>query len=428
VAFVFPFKGFRYSKDVAGDFAGVITQPYDKTTPSMQDAYYQRSPYNVVRVTLNIEKREDPDTDYSNAGSVFRQWIEQKVLTQDPLPSIYAYYQEYEFDGEKKLQKGFISLLDLKNSESGIIPHERTLAAPKQDRLQLMRSIEANEDLIYMLYADDRMTVNGVMDKGISGREPDIAITDEYGAAHRLWAITDPASIRTIQDVMQPQKLFIADGHHRFETSVNFMKECEQKHWQPLGVESFDKRMVACFNIADGVTILPTHRLIRDLPAFEARMFLRAAEAHFAVETVSSASELWRKMKEGREDHVFGFYPGSPRNFYLLRLNKKAQEDLDEVQRLDVSILHSLLLERCLGIDANKLEAQTHVDYERERDVSIKLVDEGKYQAAFFLNPSTAGQMQRISLLGQRMPQKSTDFYPKMLTGLVFMKMAIGKA
>jgi uncharacterized protein (DUF1015 family) len=425
VAFVYPFKGFRYSKDVVGDFASVITQPYDKTTPKMQDAYYQRSPYNVVRVTLNTEKREDADTDYSNAGSVFRQWIEQKVLAQDPLPSIYAYYQEYEFDGEKKLQKGFISLLDLKNSESGIIPHERTLAAPKQDRLQLMRSIEANEDLIYMLYADDRLTVNGVMDKNISGREPDIEITDEYGATHRLWAITDPDSIRTIQDVMQPQKLFIADGHHRFETSVNFMKECEQKHWLPKEVESFDKRMVACFNIADGVTILPTHRLIRDLPAFDARMFLRAAEAHFAVETASSASELWKKMKEGQEDHVFGFYPENTRKFYLLRLNKKAQEDMDELQRLDVSILHSLLLEHGLGIDANKLEAQTHVDYERERDVSIKLVDEGKYQAAFFLNPSTAEQMQRISLLGQRMPQKSTDFYPKMLTGLVFMKMAI---
>ena len=427
MAFVYPFKGFRYSRDVAGDLAGVVTQPYDKTTPSMQDAYYQRSPYNVVRVTLNIEKREVPDTDYSNAGSVFKQWIEQKVLAQDSLPSIYAYYQEYEFDGAIRLQKGFISLLDLKNSGSGIIPHERTLAAPKQDRLQLMRSIEGNEDLIFMLYTDDRMTVNRVMDKSVSGREPDIKITDEYGATHCLWAITDPDSIRTIQDSMQPQKLFIADGHHRFETSVNFMKECEQKHWQPTAVESFDKRMVACFNIADGVTILPTHRLIRDLPAFDARMFLRAAEAHFTAEAASSASELWKKMKDGQKDHVFGFYAGKPQTFYLLRLNKRAQEDLDEVRRLDVSILHSLLLERCLGIDANKLEAQTHVDYERERDISIELVDEGKYQAAFFLNPTTAEQMQRISLLGQRMPQKSTDFYPKLLTGLIFMKMKIGR-
>jgi uncharacterized protein (DUF1015 family) len=425
VAFVYPFKGFRYSKDVVGDFALVCSQPYDKTTPSMQDAYYNRSPYNVVRVTLNIEKREIPETDYSEAGSVFRQWIEQKVLVQDPLPSIYAYYQEYKFEGATKLQKGFISLLDLKNSGSGIIPHEQTLAAPKQDRLQLMRSIEGNEDLIFMLYSDEQMTVNSVMDKSISGRKPEIEITDEYGATHSLWAITDPESARKIQDAMQPQKLFIADGHHRFETSVNFMKECQQKHWQPAGIESFDKRMVACFNIADGVTILPTHRLIRDLPAFDAPSFLRAAESHFTIEVVPSASELWNKMREGRKEHVFGFYPGALRTYYLLRLNNKAQENPDEVRQLDVSILHSLLLERCLEIDASKLEAQTHVDYEREREVSIRLVDEGKYQAAFFLNPSTAEQMQRISLLGQRMPQKSTDFYPKLLTGMVFMKMTI---
>jgi uncharacterized protein (DUF1015 family) len=427
VAIVFPFKGYRYSKELVGDFADVVTQPYDKTTPEMQDAYYQRSPYNVVRVTLNIEKREAPETDYTAAGSALRQWIEHKVLTQDPLPSIYAYYQEYEFDGATKLQKGFISLLDLKNSGSGIIPHERTLAAPKQDRLQLMRSIEANEDLIYMLYSDDRMTVNRVMDESISGRAPDIEITDEYGATHRLWAVTNPDAIRTIRDSMHPQKLFIADGHHRFETSVNFMKECEQKQWQPAGIESFDKRMIACFNIADGVTILPTHRLIRDLPEFDARSFLREAEKHFSIEPANSPSDLWKKMKEGRKDHIFGFYAADLRTFFLLRLNKNAQEGMDEFRRLDVSILHSLLLERCLGIDASKLESQAHVDYERERDTSIRLVDERKYQAAFFLNPTSAEQMQRISLLGQRMPQKSTDFYPKLLTGLVFMKMTIRK-
>jgi uncharacterized protein (DUF1015 family) len=427
VAIVFPFRGLRYDKDVVGDLSRVVTQPYDKTTPSMQDAYYQRSPYNVVRVTLNLEKREIPETDYSDAGSNFRQWVDQRVLVQDSLPAIYSYYLEYEADGSKKLQRGFIALLDLKNSASGIIPHEQTLAAPKQDRLRLMRSIEGNEDLIYMLYPDEQRTVNRIMDKSIAGRTPEIEITDEYGAIHRLWAITDSVAIRGIQDAMQPRKLFIADGHHRFETSVNFMKECEQRRWQPDAVESFDKRIIACFNITDGATILPTHRLVRDLPAFDAKSFLRAAEKHFAVEAVPSASELWEKMKEGLEDHVFGFYPADLRKFHLLRLNKKAQEPVDDLRRLDVSILHLMLLERCLGIDREKLEAQAHVDYERERELCIRLVNEGKYQAVFFLNPSTAEQMQRIASLGKRMPQKSTDFYPKLLTGLVFMKMAIYK-
>jgi uncharacterized protein (DUF1015 family) len=427
VAVIHAFKGFRYSKDVVGDLNRVVTQPYDKTTASMQDAYYQSSPYNVVRITLNVEKRGNVGTGYPDAGSIFRQWIEQKVLAQDSRPAIYAYYQEYVADGIPRLQKGFIALLDLKNSESGIIPHENTLSAPKQDRLQLMRSIEGNEDLIYMLYSDDRLAVNKTMDKGIASREPEIEVTDEYGVIHRVWAITDPEAIGSIQDAMRPQNLFIADGHHRFETSVNFMRECEQQHWQPIGVESFDKRMVACFNVTGGVTILPTHRLVRDLPAFDATSFLRDIESHFTIEAVSSASELWQKMKNGRDNHVFGFYPEKSGQFYFLRLNRGATEDKDLRNLLDVSILHTLLLERGLGINANKLEAQTNVDYEREREDCIRAVDEGKYQAAFFLNPTSAEQMQRIASSGERMPQKSTDFYPKLLTGLVFMKMNIQK-
>ena len=172
MAVVHPFKGFRYSKEVVGDFNQVVTQPYDKTTPAIQDAYYRNSPYNVVRITLNMEKRQDPQTDYPDAGAVFTRWIEQKVLVQDSLPAIYAYYQEYEVEGSPRLQKGFIALLDLDNSESGIIPHENTLAAPKQDRLRLMRSIEGNEDLIYMLYSDRELAINLSMDKIIADRDP----------------------------------------------------------------------------------------------------------------------------------------------------------------------------------------------------------------------------------------------------------------
>jgi uncharacterized protein (DUF1015 family) len=433
MALVYSFRGIRYNKDAVGDLNQLVTQPYDKTTPAMQDAYYRRSPYNVVRITLNLEKREDPDTRYPGAGSTFRQWIGQEVLIQDPLPAIYAYYQEYVIEGQTRLQRGFIALLDLKNSGSGVIPHEHTLEAPKQDRLRLMRSIEGNEDLIHMLYADDAREVDRLMDEGVSGRQPGSEVKDEYGAIHRVWAITDPEALKGIQDAMRSQRLFIADGHHRFETSINFMHECEQKQWSPAGVESFDKRMVACFNSTSGVTILPTHRLVRDLPAFDAQAFLQSIESHFTIEPLPSAEDLWRKMKEGREGNVFGFYPASLRRFYLLRLREPAREDplllkhAEAYRELDVSILHLLLMERHLGIDEGKLAAQSHVDYAREREFCIRSVNEGKCQAAFFLNPTTAEQMQRIASLGERMPQKSTDFFPKLLTGLVFMKMQISK-
>jgi len=423
MALVYPFRGIRYNKETIGDFQKVVTQPYDKMTPSMQDEYYRCSPFNVARITLNLENRTNPETRYPDAGSIFLKWIAEKVLLQDSLPAMYAYYQEYAFEGQTRLQKGFISLLDLKNSESGIIPHENTLAAPKQDRLRLLRSIEANEDLIYLLYSDDRLTVNRIMDESISGRPAEIEVKDEYGAVHRVWAITDPETLRKMQDSMRSQRLFIADGHHRFETSINFMNECREKGWEPAGLESFDKRMVTCFNSVDGVTILPTHRMIRDLPEFDPGTFLRKIEDHFEAEPVSSASALWEKMKKGQRDNVFGFYPATLRKFYFLRLRKNVEVD----RRLDVSVLHSLLLERLLGIDESKLASQAHLDYMRERDLCIKLVDEGKYQAAFFLNPTTAEQMQQIASRGERMPQKSTDFFPKLLAGLIFMQMKIAK-
>ncbi len=423
MAFLYPFRGLRYRREAVGDFNKVVTQPYDKTTLEMQDDYYQRSPYNAVRVTLNREKNLNPETPYPDAGRTFNDWIADKVLTQDALPSMYAYYQEYVVEGQTRIQRGLIALLDLEKAGSGIIPHEHTLAAPKQDRLRLMRSTEGNEDFIYMLYADEKLKVNHILEQAISGRPAEIEVKDEYDAIHRIWAITDSSALAEIQDAMQSRNLFIADGHHRFETSVNFMRECREKGWKPAAVESFDKRLVTCFNTSDGVTILPTHRLIRDLPAFDTTGFLNGIEDLFAVEPLPSASALWAQMKKGEQDNVIGLYPADQKKFYILRLKKPAGSE----RQLDVSVLHSLLLERSLGIDAAKLASQAHVDYVREREECIKMVDAGGYQAAFFLNPTTAEQMQQIASSGQRMPQKSTDFFPKLLTGLVFMKMAIEK-
>jgi uncharacterized protein (DUF1015 family) len=433
MAFVYPFRGYRYNNQIVADLDRVVTQPYDKIPPELQEEYYRRSPYNAVRITLNPEKRKNPDTAYGEAGSIYRNWIDEEVLLQDPLPAIYAYYQKHLFEGREKIQKGFIALLDLKMSESGILPHERTLAAPKQDRLRLLRSIESNEDSVFMLYSDEQLTVNRVMDEAVLDRPPDAEATDDFGVQHCLWAITDPDKLEEIRDAMKLQRLFIADGHHRYETSINYMKECEQRKWSADGIESFDKRMVTCFNIADGVTILPTHRLIRDLPEFDARIFLKAVQNHFDVKEVPSRKNLFEQMKQDHERTVLGFYPDNVKKFYLLKLKDAAQDDAifgtytEAYRRLDVSVLHILLLDRYLGIDESKLVSQSHIDYKRDIESCIELVDQGKYQGAFFLNPTTPEQMQRLALEGGRMPQKSTDFYPKLLTGLVYMKMNIKK-
>jgi uncharacterized protein (DUF1015 family) len=433
MAIVHPFRGYRYSRDIVGDLDNVVVQPYDKISPQLQEEYYRRSHYNAVRVTLNLEKRENPATEYMEAGSTLHRWIEERSLLQDASPAIYAYHQSYIFEELEKLQKGFIALLDLKGAETGIMPHERTLQEPKQDRLRLLRSTECNEDSVFMLYSDEGLAVNRIMDETVKDREPELQVQDDFGVTHRLWAITDPDKLNKIQDAMQSRNLFIADGHHRFETSVNFMKECEQKNWTPAAVESFDKRMVTCFNIADGVTILPTHRLIRDLPQFDVRAFLTRIQHHFEVSEKESLQDLLRAMKRKSQNNVFGFYPEDTKKFYCLSLKDEARNDsifqnyIEEYRHLDVSILHILLLDRYLGIDEGKLVSQAHVDYARNTEPCIEAVDSGKYQAAFFLNPTTADQMQSLALKGERMPQKSTDFYPKLLTGLVFMKMEINK-
>ncbi len=433
MALIYPFHGLRHSPGKAGDLNLVMTQPYDKISREMQREYYGRSPFNVVRITKNFEKNEDPDTTYPDAAATFDRWISEGLLVPEPKPAIYAYFREYEVEGEKRGQRGFIALLDLAHTAGSILPHERTLAEPKADRLRLMQATESNDDLIYMLFTDDRLAVDQILEEATSRSSPDIEVEDDLGAIHRVWPLTDAKVSKKIRDAMVPEELFIADGHHRFETAVAYMNECRSRGWRPGGTESFDKRMVACFNsAAPGITILPTHRLVHALPSLDSVDFLRRAGQHFRVKKMRSPEALWGVMREARgRDHVFGFYAADTRRPWLLTLKEEARVDPlmlahgEAYRHLDVSILHTLLLESILGIDEAKLVAQTHVQYARDREACIRAVNEGKHQAAFFLNPTTVEQMQRVALLGERMPQKSTDFYPKLLTGLVFMKMAI---
>ncbi len=431
MALICPFRGFRFDPAKAGDPDLLVTQPYDKITPEMQQEYYRRSPYNIVRITKNAEKDADPHTEYPDAAATLERWIREGILVQDRVPTIYAYCRQYEVDNEKLNQKGFIALLELHHGAGGILPHEHTLSEPKADRLRLMRATESNDDLIYTLYTDDRLAVDSVLDEATQTTGPGFVARDDHGVVHSVWAVSNPRLVKKIRDSMIPEELFIADGHHRFETSVAYMNECTSRGWKPAAVESFDKRLVACFNSAGtGITILPTHRLVHALASLDARRFIDQAAQYFLIEGIGSPEEMWERMKQGRgRAHVFGFYPASLRRPYLLTLREESKIDPlmlahgEAYRQLDVSILHTLLLDRLLGIDDTKLASQANVEYARERDSCIRAVDEGKYQAAFFLNPTTVEQMQRVALLGERMPQKSTDFYPKLLTGLVLMKM-----
>lgn len=450
VAEIFPFRAVRYdSRRVA--LADVLTQPYDKITPELQERYYEASPYNLVR----IEKGKTQDGDsaaenvYTRASQSFEDWLAQGILLQDAQPAIYVYSQNYGVPGTNRRleRRGFIALGKLADYGEGIVyRHERTLTAPKADRLELLRQTKCQTGQLFLLYEDPARSVDGILEESRNA-QPLVEIRDEYDVQHRLWAISEEKSIREIEFSMAAKKLVIADGHHRYETALAYRDECRAKAGRIDPGAPYEKAMWTCFNIyqsghADGrheaLTILATHRLIRGLAGFSFEKFLKAASQYFNWyaypfakngERDEALADFRRDLeRRGRAGHSIGVYAGN-RVFYLLVLRNTAElerllPDVSAAQRrLDVVLLHRLLLHKCLGITADKVMAETNVRYEREMEAAIRAVDRGAVQAAFLLNPVRVNTVMDIALGGDVMPQKSTDFYPKLLSGLCIYRM-----
>jgi len=357
------------------------------------------------------------EAEYARRAETFRKWLAEGVLVRDPEPALYAYYQEFEWEGEVHTRKGLVALLDLK--ESPVKAHEKTLKGPKEDRLRLLRATEANFGHIFMLYQDPSRRASGAVDEEVAGRAPEMEAHDDFGNRHMLWRITDEEAIRTVQEVLAALPLFIADGHHRFETAVTFMQECLAKGWRPVGVETFTSRMVTLVNTAEpGLVIRPIHRVVHSLKGFDPDRLLKELEGEFRVEPLSSLEEAQRRLAEGLGvEHVF-----------VGKIPKLVPGEQSLAWKsLDVSILHKAVLERLLSIDEEKLAAGTHVSYTPYREKAVEAVERGEGQLAVLLNPTRVEEVMAVASQGERMPQKSTDFYPKLLTGLVAMRMEIEK-
>lgn len=430
---IVPFRATHFNLNKVGELSNVVTQPYDKIGKELRSEYLQRSPYNIARVIKPVDDPSlPPDNGYETAGKTFREWWNEGILVRRETPAFYAYDQEYTVDGETYVRHGFIGLLDLDAGKNLVKAHEHTLAGPKADRLKLMRADEANEGHIFMLYSDPSLTVSSLISES-RNRSPILETTDDFGCIHRVWEITDSRLIGGISQGLEGKLLFIADGHHRFETALTFMNECKQKGWKAGSVESFTHRMMTFVNLDEpGLTILPTHRLVRDLTSFQAEKFLSDAGQWFEIMQTNQRTELFQWMK--KDGHHFGVSLHGKEGFFLLSL--KDVHVMDELgpkdksrewKRLDVTILHTLLLDKLLGIDSAKLEAQTNVDYGRDPNAALDKREKGTYQAVFLLNPTSAKDVRDVAEQGEKMPQKSTDFYPKLLSGLVMMKMEIVK-
>lgn len=409
MATVHPFRAFRYTPK-AGDLNSLVTQPYDKITPEMQARYLRLSPYNLVRIILGERYASDNDVNnvYSRAAGYLKEWINDGILAQDPEPSLYVYSQQFTDPdtGEICRRQGFIGAGKVEEYSAGIVHrHEQTLAGPKQDRLELLRQTKAHFGQIFMLYPDPEREIDVLLDE-VAAQEPLACVTDEFGAGHRLWRISDAAAIARIQQAMANKKLVIADGHHRYETALAFSKE------SPL--PGAQRVMMTFVNMhSPGLRILATHRLLAGLPDFDPR---KLDGGRFRVEKLDSIEALKEALGEQKPEVIrIGMVFCSDPAVYLLSAHRPDGT-------LDVSFLHEEILEKRLGIDQQAVSEQKYLQYVRGIDAAVEPVRQGAAQAAFLLQPATVEQVAGVSFAGGVMPQKSTDFYPKLLSGMTIYK------
>ncbi|MDP9114507.1 MAG: DUF1015 domain-containing protein [Acidobacteriota bacterium] len=409
MANVNPFQPYRYSAK-AGDPGKLITQPYDKINPRMQALYLAASPYNLVRVILGDKRDSDSAVDnvYTRAARYFEDWIQQGILAQDPVPGFYAYFQDFEVPdtGERLTRKGFIGLGKVEDYSAGIVfRHEQTLSGPKKDRLEVLRHTRAHFGQIFMLYPDREGSVDDQLDQATQG-PPAMDVIDEYGARHRLWAVTDPARLARIQTLMQPMKLLIADGHHRYETALNYRNE------HP-GDPAAQYVMMTFVNMySPGLKILATHRVLRGL---ENPDLLRKVTSEWTVKTFPSLAGLKQEMASPAPQSVrFGVVTAK----YALLLSRLRKEG-----ELDVPVLHREILDKWLGIGEEAVRDEKYIQYVRGMDAAAAEVREHGAQMAFLLDPTPIDDMGRVAFASGVMPQKSTDFYPKLLTGVTIYRL-----
>lgn len=445
MAVVKPFRAYRYTPNIIKDMTSVVAQPYDKIDDEMQGKYYERSEHNIVRIIKGKQFTGDSEQNnvYTRAAKYLREWIKRGILIRDSKPSIYVYDQEYKNDmGRRLTRKGFIAIGKLEEySESGVRPHERTLSKPKEDRFNLMKATNANFGQVFMLYTDPEKKIDRLLDR-FREKEADMKALDWQGEIHKLWKVDDAETIKKIEEFMKDKTLLIADGHHRYETALNYKRYMIEKIGKAVEDAPFFYRMMTFVNTEDeGLTIFPTHRLIfncdRDVNTFldtlKRDFFVEKIE-YFPEDKFEELEKLKIRMRERcskEKEHVFGLYLKGMSSYFLLTLkNIKRMDELlpdasDAYKSLDVVILHKLILEEILGIDAEKLKEQKNINYERYLDEAVKRVDANdKYQMLFILNPTSIENVKGAAEARERMPQKSTDFYPKLLTGFTINLLA----
>jgi uncharacterized protein (DUF1015 family) len=443
MARIYPFRALRYDP-ARVHMEDVVTQPYDKITPAMQQRYYEASPYNLIRVILGKHEPNDNEESncYTRAAEHLRAWRKDHILAEEAEPALYGYSQTYTVPhtSEVRERRGFIALGHLYDyAEKVVYRHEQTFPKHKSDRLALFKATRAYCEQIYMLYSDPGFTAEKLIFD--NGSPADLAITDEYGVVHKVWKLTDPHLINLITTTMADKKLIIADGHHRYETSVAYAKERSaqlklslNQPYEPINedgeinpshlpVPAFPEAamMMTFVNMeAPGITILPTHRVVHGLENFNVLDFTKRASEFFDIKELHTPDPAVLANTRGT-----ALIAATREGNYLLTAKPEAvAKALAELHiptrqaQLDVVQLHSLVLDRILGLSQETITKLGNVRYLREVSEAIGEITSGQADVAFLIKPITLDQLKDVSFANEVMPQKSTDFYPKLLSGL----------
>lgn len=416
------FKGLRFDCEKAGNIEELVCPPYDIISEEQRQAYLAVNQNNIIR--LELPKGDDP---YAQAGKTLQNFLQKGILKQDEEDSVYIYEEEFTVGGVTRSFKGCIVRVKLEEFSKGIVlPHEETLSKAKEDRFNLMKATNCNFSQIYSLFNDPEHKVTAWLDNNSSDK-PLNELCDIENVTHRLWAVKDKSAIEELCGEFANKKLYIADGHHRYETALNYRNYCRQNGTDSESTEYVMMMLVDMEH--PGLLVLPTHRIVRDLKDFDANVMIEKCKEYFEVTDHNDTATIEEVLKAeyDKGSKAFAFYCGNNEYKLLVLKDKNAVKNIlteksESYCGLDVSVLHTLVLERIFGIDADNMAKQINLTYVKKQEDALESVDSGKAQCAFILNPTRVEEIRDVALAGEKMPQKSTYFYPKLITGLVMNK------
>ncbi|KKO19477.1 MAG: DUF1015 domain-containing protein [Candidatus Brocadia sp.] len=431
MAIIKPFRGLRYNQDVITDLSSVMTPPYDVISPQEQERYYQTHPNNIIRLDFGKDFPNDTEkaNKYTRAAEFLGAWRKNGIIKREDTPAIYIYDQEFLSGTEWLVRRGFIALVKLEPFDKGsIYPHEQTLPGPKVDRLKLTQACQANLSSIFALFPDEHNAIDADL-LTMTDTRPAIDFVDDTRVKNRLWVIKDEQKINSLVARMKEKPLFIADGHHRYETALVYKEQMQKENGNPRNDLPSDYVMMVCVSMNNnGLKILPAHRLVRNIKNYRFDQILPLLQESFKVELLGkgcTVKDFMSHLNNGSEAHAFIMYEGQEDAYYKLQLsNEKVLDvvfaaDHPEWRRLDAGILHGVIIDKILGIAASDVTAKDYVKYVKDEADAISFVQSGQYQLAFFLKPTRIEQVREIASARKVMPPKSTYFYPKLVTGIV---------